>query len=254
MARRAWVLALGVALGACGRSEASPASAGSGASGSAVAPARQWIVGVDLSASRTPTQLADGQRLLEGIVEGLGPGDRLVLIRTEQAGRDDAVRFETSLPRLREAGRPTGGEKRRIAEARAGALAVLPVFFDTAASRSIRTTDLFATLYRAADYAKARPGDSTVVLLLSDMLQSTGEMDFERAGGIPSGSWISARQAEGRLPDLRGVCVFAVGADVVSRRGVAAREFWRAYFAASGGRMGESGYRGMVSGVGEVGC
>ena len=235
-----------VAASGCARSDASPSVPAT--------PAHQYIVGIDLSASRTPTQLADGRRLLEGLVSTLAPGDRLVLIQTYQQQRDDAVRWETELPRVREPGHPTGGERRRIEQARTAALAVVPAFFDASKSASIQSTDILQTLFRAADYAKARPRDSTVVLLLSDMLNSTAEMDMERSGGIPGSAWIATRQAAGLLPDLRGVCVFAAGADVETRRGAAARAFWMEYVRAAGGRMPESAYRGLVTGRGEVGC
>jgi hypothetical protein len=233
----------------CGKSEASPSRPAT-----AVAPARQYIVGIDLSASRTPTQLADGERLLKEIVGDLQPGDRLVLIQTYQAARDDALRWEMEMPRLREPGNPTGGEKRRLDEERASALAVVPAFFDVKKSESILSTDILQTLFRAADYAKARPRDSTIVLLLSDMLNSTGEMDMERAGGVPGSEWIAARKAEGRLPDLRGVCVFAVGADVASRRGAQARAFWGEFMRQSGAVMPERAYRSLVTKAAEVGC
>lgn len=245
MRRTAWCLTI-VLLG-CGSTGAQPPAAAPPA-------ARQYIVGIDLSASRTPTQLADGEALLRAVVNGLEPGDRLVLIQTYQTRRDDAVRWEMELPRLREAGRPTAGERKKIERERTTALAVVPTFFDVRQSRTIMSTDIVQTLFRAADYAKARPRDSTIVLLLSDMLNATPELDMEKAGGIPGRGWIASRAREGRLPDLAGVCVFAVGADVASRRGAQAREFWLAYLREAGAVMPDGAYRGLVTRKEEVRC
>jgi hypothetical protein len=86
------------------------------------------------------------------------------------------------------------------------------------------------------------------------MLNATAEVNMERAGGIPSRAWIEARRGEGRVPDLGGVCVFVVGADVETSRGLRAREFWLAYLGAAGGRVPSGGYRGLVSRREEIRC
>ena len=111
---------------------------------------------------------------------------------------------------------------------------------------------MLTTLYRAADYAKAANGRRTTLLLLSDMLNATRELNMERAGGVPDSAWIAARVGEGRVPDLRGVCVVVVGADVRTGTGVAVRRFWEGYLRAAGAEVAE--YRNMVSDAGEVGC
>jgi hypothetical protein len=77
---------------------------------------------------------------------------------------------------------------------------------------------------------------------------------MEKAGGIPDGSWVDKRRVAGLLPDLRGVCVFAVGGDVRSSRGGATRRFWGQYFAATGARYADANYRNMVSEAREIGC
>lgn len=240
-------LVAAAAMTGCGSSEASPGP-------KEARPARQFIVGIDLSASRTPTQLADGQTLLTGIVNDLQPGDRLVLIQTYQQAKDDAVRWERELPRVKDPAHLTAGEKKKLSQARTAAMAVVPSFFDVKKSREIKSTDILQTLFRAADYAKARPRDSTVVLLLSDMLNSTDSLNMERPGGIPGKAWVGERRKQGRLPDLRGVCVFAAGADVDSQRGVAARAFWLEYVRQAGGTIPEGAYRSLVTAHEEVHC
>lgn len=228
---------------ACREAEADPPTVGA-----------QYIVGIDISGSRTPTQLDEAAGLLTGLIGRMSNGDRLVLVETYQTGTDAARQFDDSIPAPRRAGRLTAGDRKKAERFRSSAALVARTYFDTTRSKQIKSTDLLTTLGRAADYAKAGQGRPTTVLLLSDMLNATPELNMERAGGIPDSTWIARRQAEGRLPDLRGVCVFAVGADVSSVRGARTRAFWRAYFAAAGARFANENYRNMVSDPAEVRC
>ena len=241
-------VSLVLALAACGESAATERPA------SVAQPAHQYIVGIDISGSRTPTQLRDARTLLESLVSSLTYGDRLVLIETYQGGRDDAERWEVSLPASSSPADPTVAEREGAEEARAAALAVIPTFFDPRRMKEIRSTDLVQTLYTAADYARGRSRDSTIVLLMSDMLNATRELNMEVEGGIPGASWVTAKKSAGQLPQLGGVCVFVVGAETQTPRGVAARRFWMSYLGAAGARMSEEGYRSIVSRREEVHC
>ena len=212
----------------------------------------QYIVGVDISGSRTPTQLEEAKELLTDVVGRMRNGDRLVLVETYQTGTDAARQWDDSIPTPRRSGKLTAGERKKAERFRSSAAMIARTFFDTTRSRQIASTDLFTTIQRAADYAKAGNGRPTTLLLLSDMLHSSGPVDMEKS--IPDSTWIARRKAEGRLPDLRGVCVFAVGGDVGSARGARARAFWRAYFSAAGARYTDGNYRNMVSDAAEVRC
>lgn len=127
-------------------------------------------------------------------------------------------------------------------------------FFQPPPGQPVMTTDLLAMLQRAADYAHGAGGRRTTLLLVSDMLNATAELNMERAGGVPDPAWIAQRQADGRVPDLRGVCVVVAGADVSSARGVAVRDFWRAYFEAAGADFDADRYRTLIADPGAVGC
>jgi hypothetical protein len=127
-------------------------------------------------------------------------------------------------------------------------------FFEPGPSGAATSTDLLAMLQRTADYAHGARGRRTTLLLVSDMLNATPELNMERAGGIPDARWVAQRKSEGRLPDLSGVCVVVAGADVASKRGAAARDFWRAYFTAAGARFQTQRYRTMIADAGEVVC
>ena len=224
------------------------------ASGSAALPARQYIVGIDISASRTTFQLAEERRMIDGLIGRMTPGDRIVLIETYQAGVDSAGQWQDSIPAPRIAGTLTGKDKRNAEQFHLVASQMASTFFDLTGTHKVMSTDLFHTLRQAADYARAANGRRTTVLLLSDMLQSTSEVDMEQPGGIPAASWIDGRKAEGRLPDLHNVCVFVVGADPTTRTGTRVRAFWEHYFEAAGATFKPGNYRSMVADAAEIGC
>lgn len=223
-------------------------------SSAAAAPVRQYIVGIDISASRTTSQLAEERRMIDDLIGRMTPGDRIVLIETYQAGVDSAGQWQDSIPAQRIAGTLTGKDRRNVEQFRLVASQMASTFFDLTGTRKVMSTDLFHTLYQAADYARAANGRRTTVVLLSDMLQSTSEVNMEQPGGIPPASWTDGRKAEGRLPDLRNVCVFVVGADPTTRTGARVRAFWEHYFAAAGATFKKENYRSMVADAGEVGC
>lgn len=74
------------------------------------------------------------------------------------------------------------------------------------------------------------------------------------SGAIPGDAWIQARRREGRLPDLRNVCVFVIGGDPTSRTGARVRRFWEHYFVAAGATFPPENYRNMVADADEIGC
>jgi len=222
--------------------------------GAPPAPAHQYIVGIDISGSRTSAQLQEERQVVDGLVARMTAGDRIILVETYRAGIDSAGQWQDSIPAPREPGVITGRDKRNIEQFRTVASAMAATFFDADASRKVMTTDLFHTLSRAADYAKAANGRRTTVVLLSDMLQSTSDVDFERPGGIPTAQWTDGLKAEGRLPDLRNVCVYVIGPDPSTRTGAKVRDFWRHWFEATGATFRPENYRNMVADPAEIGC
>lgn len=217
-------------------------------------PGMQYIVGIDISGSRTPTQLEEAQNLLGGVIGRMEHGDRIVVLETYRARSDSAVHWEDSLPARKNPEKLTGQEKIALVDFRELAIDMTGTFFDPARYPKMMSTDLFSTLARAADYTRSARGRRTVVLLLSDMLQSTPDVNMERTGGIPGVAWIEERRVQGRLPDLSGVCVVVAGADVVSARGAQVRDFWERYFAATGATFSRVKYRNMIADPTEVGC
>jgi hypothetical protein len=219
-----------------------------------LAGARQYVVGIDISGSRSASQLQEEQAVVEGLMSRMSFGDRIVLVETYRTGIDSAGQWQDSIPSRRFTGELRARERASLEEFRATGPRVAATFFDAEKSKRIMSTDLFHTLWRAADYAKSANGRRTTVVLLSDMLQSTDEVNMEQPGGMPSDGWIERRKAEGRLPDLADVCVFVVGADPSTSRGAKVRAFWQKYFEAAGASFPAGNYRNMVADVGEVHC
>lgn len=213
-----------------------------------------YVIGVDVSASQTPTRRQEGQELVHGVVGRMNFGDRITVVETYRARSDSAGQWSDSAPRARGPRPATQHERTRLQMFRQRARMMAGSFLAVDPSRPAMTTDILATVQRAADYAHAADGRRTTLLLISDMLNATGELDMERAGGIPGAGWVAERKAQGRLPDLRGVCVVVAGADVSSRRGVAAREFWERYFRATGGDFDVVRYRTMIADARDVAC
>jgi hypothetical protein len=116
------------------------------------------------------------------------------------------------------------------------------------------STDIFGTLSRAADYAKASRNRPTTLLMLSDMMNETPDVTMTDEQGIPGKTWIRQRVEANRVPRLQGVCVVVAGADVSTERGAAIRDFWGKYFEAAGTRVAPDNYRNMISDPGEVAC
>jgi hypothetical protein len=89
---------------------------------------------------------------------------------------------------------------------------------------------------------------------MSDMLQSTPDVDMEKAGGVPPRAWITEREAQRRLPDLHDACIVIAGAEVSTPRGARVRQFWEDYFRATGAHLPQENYRTLISDPAELRC
>ena len=215
---------------------------------------RSYIVGIDISGSRTKTDLDESRKLLDDLIDRLQAGDRLTLIEVYQGGREPARQWSDSIRSPRSVGEVTGSDRRRVDDFKAVARMQASILFDSARAKGIQSTDIFGTLSRAADYAMASRNRPTTLLLLSDMINETPEVRMTSEKGIPGASWVRNRAAAKRIPQLRGVCVVVAGADVSSARGAAIREFWSKYFEAAGTHIAAENYRNMIADPGEIAC
>jgi hypothetical protein len=213
-----------------------------------------YIVGVDISGSRTKAELDESKKLLDDLIDRLQAGDHLTLIEAYQGGKLPARQWSDSIRAPRNAGQPTASDKRRVEDFKTIARIQTSILFDSVRAKGILSTDIFGTLSRAADYARASRNRGTTLLLLSDMMNETPDVMMTNRRDIPGNSWIRERAAEQRIPQLRGVCVVVAGADVSSARGAAIRNFWNKYFEAAGTQVSPDNYRNMISDPAEVGC
>src|SRR5712671_1632338 len=110
-----------------------------------------YIVGIDISGSRTKSELDESRHLLDDLIDRLQAGDRLTLIEVYQGGREPARQWTDSIRAPRKAGQPTGSDQRRLEDFKDIARIQTSILFDSARARQIQNTDIFGTLTRAAD-------------------------------------------------------------------------------------------------------
>jgi hypothetical protein len=213
-----------------------------------------YIVGVDISGSRTKTDLHESKKLLDGLIDRLQAGDHLTLIEVYQGGREPARQWSDSIRTPRDPKQLTGSDRRRVDDFKEIARMQTSILFDSMRTKQIQATDIFGTLTRAADYARASRNRATTLLLLSDMINETPDVRMTSRQDVPGDGWIRHLAAARRIPQLDGVCVVVAGADVSSARGAAIREFWNKYFEAAGTRVSPDNYRNMISNPVEVAC
>jgi hypothetical protein len=222
--------------------------------GEFVNPGHFYIVGIDISGSRTKTDLDESKKLLDGLIDRLQAGDHLTLIEVYQGGREPARQWSDSIRAPRKPGELTGSERRRLEDFKDIARMQTSILFDSVRAREIQSTDILGTLARAADYAKASRRRGATLLLLSDMMNETPDVRMTSRADIPGNAWIRHLKAEKRIPQLGGVCVVVAGADVSTARGAAIRDFWDKYFEAAGTSVSPDNYRNMISDPSEVAC
>lgn len=246
-------LLLAILAAACGSGDRT--QAGETAEAVVVRQPRQVIVLVDLSASQAPAMLGEARAFLDRLISELWFGDRLVLLEVHQAGvREAARRWVDTLPSLPDPSFVTSRDRHRLKGDLDAARSVSAIFFDPERARRARHTDLFSTLHVAAEFTRAAGGHQTVLVVLSDMLQSAGNIEMEGLRRMPPEGWIDAQRAAGLLPRLDGACVMVVGADATTPEGAAVRDFWLRYFEAAGARLRPESYRLLAPGGIEGGC
>ena len=214
---------------------------------------RQQIVAFDISASRTNRERLEARQFAERIVADLRNGDAIEMLQVHDTGlRDSAKHWSAVVPSAKDPTNPKNSEKMRIDRVRKGARLNIGILLGAPKGAAMAHTDLLATLFRVSDIVRDRSGRESNLYLLSDMLQSTAELNMER--GMPPSNWVPTREAEGRIPNLRGVCVVVIGADASSAGGIAVRRFWQAFFTAAGAQLLENNYRNSAESVQQLHC
>ena len=244
------------AVSGCG-GDSPPASGNASEPGADPAPPtapRLVVAVVDFSGSQTTHAVREARGYLEQVVEGLGYGDRFVLLEMYRTGSRDSVgKFVQDMPDPIRPGSITSYDRRQLDAAKAGVKNALPIFFDPRFVGSVTTTDLLTTLHIASEYLRDADGRATQLVLLTDMYQSTPAWEFEGARRMPPTGWVGLQSTEGMLPDLAGACVVIIGADPTTPAGQRVRRFWTEYFSATGANLPEGNYR-LRAPVNEISC
>jgi hypothetical protein len=103
-------------------------------------------------------------------------------------------------------------------------------------------TDILSTFFDVAEELRAFPDHRATVVIFSDMMQATREINMEGLLRMPPPNWIAERSSQGRLPDLTGACIVVVGARTDTDAGQRVRTFWEDYFTATGALFQERNY------------
>jgi hypothetical protein len=229
-------------LSACGGQLSAPADCAHLPPGSAQP--RQVIVTLDLSASRTTRELSADRQLLEGIIDNLFYCEQLMVLDMQASTRDSIRAFTDTVPPPWDMSTLTSLDQKKLDGKRHALRAIVPLFFDS--SRAVKwQTDIIASLHTVSEYMRDAHGRRPVLYLLSDMLQSSGDIEMSRA--VPTQAWIGRQQQQGLIPVLTDACVVAIGPEAGTRHGVQVRDFWISYFSTAGARLNADNWRRMAT-------
>jgi hypothetical protein len=204
---------------------------------------RQFIVAIDLSASRSLDMEKDAQSFLHDLVGQLQFGDELVLLQVQQSGlADHPRRWRGDLPTPSDPLYISGRDNNHLRAARAGLALAVDSFFKTPTD-TIEHTDILTTLHIASEAMQDARGRSTTLLLLSDMLQSSNGIEMYKLSKMPPPTWTSQQKSLGLVPPLLGACVVVVGADATNATGMRIKKFWQDYFIVAGASLKDQEYR-----------
>ena len=229
------------------------ASAGADApSGASLTVPNLTTVLIDRSGSRTPQEIAGDRQLLADIIGAMGFGERIVVLQVHHSGRsDDARRWASEMPTPADPAASTPVDRQSLNRTRSAAALAATELFDSVRPNR---TDLFATLFDVSDVIRGSPPSRPRIIVLSDMLQSTPEMNMENGGIATMDAWLRERKEQGLLPDLERACVVVIGGDRSTERGARVFRFWREYFSAAGAELKPGNYRYTAMGASGLRC
>jgi hypothetical protein len=205
--------------------------------------ARQYVFVFDRSTSITTEELEMYHRLTSQKVNELTHGDRIAAIELLQLSLDESpLRWAQHIPERefqnRVMERDSVSRARFIQDARD----YMRRFTDPEGRDNFLGTDILSTLFDVAEEIRAFPNHQSTVVLYSDMLQATQDMNMEGLIRMPPANWVQERGSQGRLPDFGGACFVVVGARTDTQAGQIVKDFWEEYFAATNGRLSERNY------------
>lgn len=233
-----------VSLGALGVLVAVTGCRGGSAADTETARTPELVVFVyDRSTSMPDHLLELATELSDQRIDVLQHGDRIAAMELLQLSlAEPPKRWSQNVPEREFANQEISRDSVSRVRFLRDAKAYLRPFADPADRDNIGGTDIVSTLHDVAEEARAFPDHRATLYLFSDMLQVNREMNLEGLSRPPPSDWIERSAAEGRLPDLSGVCVVVVGARVDTPESQRVKKFWSDYFEATGATLLDHNY------------
>lgn len=204
---------------------------------------RQIVFAYDRSTSITPEELRLYHQLSTQTLQYLDHGDRVAAIEILQLSLDEIPRrWSQHVPEREFANRVMQRDSVSRARFLQDARDYLTNYVDPEDRDNFLGTDILGTLHDIAEDIRGFPNHRSTVILFSDMLQATQEMNMEGMMRMPPADWVSRRAAEGRLPDFGGACIVVAGARTDTTEGQRVKAFWEEYFEATGATLLDRNY------------
>lgn len=201
---------------------------------------RQYTVLLDVSASRPLAMIAEGERYMDALIDQMNYGDRLVVLPMYEAGVNEA-KNDLDISLMKPSSSLTLDDVEELKTARNDLKEPVHIFFTRARASSVMHTDILTTLSIASE--KISDAKRNQLLILSDMLQSSKEFEFEHLRRMPPPGWLEKQKQDGLIRPLYQACIIAIGADPSTHEGIVVRDFWQKYFAASDASLSARNYR-----------
>jgi hypothetical protein len=201
-------------------------------------PRRMVIFVYDRSTSIPDHTLTLANQLTNHRVDELTYGDRIAGMQLLQLSlAEPPRRWAQQVPERQLAEHELMQDSVSRARFLTDAKALLAQLADSVGRQDITGTDILSTLHDVAEELRAYPEHDAVLYLFSDMLQSNRTIEMEGLRRMPPAGWVAEAEAEGRLPDLTGLCVMVVGARVDTEAAQRVKAFWDEYFETTGATL-----------------
>lgn len=192
----------------------------------------------DRSTSISDHQLALAQKLTQQRIQDVNHGDRLAALEVLQRSLEEAPdRWSQAVPERKFPNQDVARDSVRLERFLDDAAIYLENFSDTTGRGGITGTDVLSTMHDVAAEVRGYPSYEAQLYIFSDMLQAGPEINMEGLRRMPPSDWVESAKAEGRLPDLSGVCVMVVGARSDTNASQRVKAFWDEYFEATGATL-----------------
>lgn len=204
---------------------------------------RQLVLVYDRSTSITNGELYLYRQLTNQIVEVLDHGDRIAALEMLQLSLEEPPqRWAQRVPDREFEGRMMERDAENRERFLKDVRDYLGRYTEPGERDNYLGTDILSTLHDVAADVRGFPDHRATVILFSDMLQATDEINMEDMIRMPSPDWVGKHAADGRLPDFTGACIVVAGARTDTVEGQAVKTFWQEYFEATGATLLDGNY------------